>query len=229
MVESAAALLEEHDILVAAVADRLHGRPVLDKLLRERRRHEGVGGDEDRAEGCVLRQPLASVADDDRDVIDPGERGAGRLGDVGETLDAEHLAREPREQRGLPAVAGADLEHALVAGQRERFDHPRDERGLRYHLPVGDRDRRVQVRPFRPVRGHEVWARHGRDRGQHALVFDSRRSGRCDQRVHAASMRPCRRGRRRASSSIASCDPEEPGVRASLARWGQEYVVEVAR
>ena len=88
------------------------------------------------------------------------ERGASGLGEVGKALDAEHLASEPREQRRLPAVAGADLEHALVARERERLDHPRDKRRLSGDLPVRNRDRRVDLRQLGVFGRHELRAGH---------------------------------------------------------------------
>ena len=73
------------------------------------------GCDNDRVEGRVVRQSLASVSDEDDDVRALGERGAGRFREFGEALDTEHFARKRRKQGCLPSVAGADLEHTLVA------------------------------------------------------------------------------------------------------------------
>jgi hypothetical protein len=115
-VEVTVALLEEDDVLGTAGPERLHEPAALGELLGERRGHARVGGgDEDRVEGRALGKPLAPVSDEDMDVLVAGQRRAGGLGEIGEALDAEHLAREPRKQRRLPAVAGAHLEHALVA------------------------------------------------------------------------------------------------------------------
>jgi hypothetical protein len=49
------------------------------------------------------------------DVPAAGEPSAGGLGEIGEALDTEHLARELGKQGRLPAVAGTDLEQALGA------------------------------------------------------------------------------------------------------------------
>ncbi len=100
-----------------------------------------------------------------------GERSAGGLGEIGEALDAKHLARELSKQGGLPAVARPDLEHALGALERKRFDHLGDERRLRRHLLVRDGDRSVDVREVGALGSHELGARHGRDRRQDALVL----------------------------------------------------------
>src|SRR5437867_965671 len=109
--KNAAALLEEEDVLGAARSERLYEPAALGEFLRERLRHARVRrSDEDRIEGRLLRQPLAPVADDDHDVVAAGERRACGLGEVGKPFDAEHFAREPRQECRLPAVAGADLE-----------------------------------------------------------------------------------------------------------------------
>jgi hypothetical protein len=55
------------------------------------------------------------VDEDDAGVPAAGEPSAAGLGEIGETLDAEHLARELVKQGRPPAVAGTDLEQALDA------------------------------------------------------------------------------------------------------------------
>jgi hypothetical protein len=122
------------------------------------------------------------------------------FGEVGETLDAQDLVGEPSEQRRLPAVAGADLQDALVAFEAEGLDHARDERWLCRHLLMRDRNRSVEVGQVGVLQGNELGARHGRDRLQYALVPHTCLASRCDQRLHVASMRLCPLGRARARS-----------------------------
>ena len=70
-------------------------------------------------------------------------RGFGELRDP---LDREDGAGESREERGLVAGAGADLEHALLAREPESLEHPRDRQGRREGLPEPERKRDLVVR-----------------------------------------------------------------------------------
>jgi hypothetical protein len=124
-----------------------------------------------------------------------GERGAGAVGEIGEALDAEHLARELGKQGRLLAIAGADLEHALGAAERERFDHPRDERRLRGHLLVRDRERSVDVCKSGVLGGHELPARHGRDPARTLSSFTPAARAAATSASMEASMRLCLPGR----------------------------------
>jgi hypothetical protein len=168
--------LEEDDHLVPARAERLNEAASARQLHRQRRRHAGVRGrDEDRVERLVGGKPIASVSDDEPDV--PGavsfERRLRPLREVGEALDAPDGARELGEQRRLKAVAGADLEHTLSAGEPERLDHARDERRLCRDLPVGNRDRDVEVGLVDALRRDEEGARDAQKGVEDALVFDA--------------------------------------------------------
>jgi hypothetical protein len=67
------------------------------------------------------------------------------------------------EQGGLPPVAGADLEHPAGRREVERLHHLRDERWLRRHLVVRDRQRRIVVGMRGEIRRDELRPRDGGD------------------------------------------------------------------
>ena len=84
--EIGASLLEQDHLLVPTLAERVHQAPAVGELGGERRGNGGEGGrDQDRIVGSVLRQPLAAVTGDDRDVRLPASLQplARRLGQVG--------------------------------------------------------------------------------------------------------------------------------------------------
>jgi hypothetical protein len=74
------------------------------------------------------------------------------------------------QQRRLKAVACANLEDLLGAGQFEGFDHFGHQRGLGRHLPVGDGQRLVQVGLRHKIGRHERGAWHRAQRLQDAGV-----------------------------------------------------------
>ena len=91
-----------------------------------------------------------------------------------DALDRVHGLRELREDRGLVAAAGADLEHAVeLAAVARELGHARDDPGLRDRLPAADRQRRVLVGADRERLVDEDVARHRVHRGQHDLVADA--------------------------------------------------------
>ena len=67
-------------------------------------------------------------------------------GERGDPLDRVDLGGELGEDSGLIARAGADVENAFAARQREGLGDPRDHVGLRDRLPLADRQSRVLVR-----------------------------------------------------------------------------------
>src|SRR5437667_249031 len=79
--------------------------------------------------------------------------------EVGETLDGVDPRREPREDRGLIATAGADLQHGIAAAWSEHCRHQGDDKRLGDGLPVADRQRRVFVGVGHERRRHEPLAR----------------------------------------------------------------------
>ena len=141
----------------------------------------------------MLRHALTAVPDDDLDV---GHAEARQLHprsrcEVIPALDAPDLDGKPGEQRALPAVARSDLQDALRARELERLDHGRDERGLRRHLPVRNRDRSIAL-CFRSKLGRNEVGPRDRGHGvEHARVGDTGERSRRDERVfrHVATMR----------------------------------------
>ena len=74
------------------------------ELLDERRRYLGApGGDQNRVVGGIGAPPERSVAQQHRNVRDPGlaEGPLGREGEPLHALDRENRTREGREQRRL--------------------------------------------------------------------------------------------------------------------------------
>jgi hypothetical protein len=120
----------------------------------------------------VLGEPERAVTDHHVRVPDPvaGEVRTCGVGEICEPLDTPHLMGEAREQSRLPAVARADLEHRLVNGESERVDHARDQRRLRGHLVVRDRQRHIDLCACRMLGGHEPRSGELGDRRQKALV-----------------------------------------------------------
>src|SRR5690606_27422504 len=94
---------------------------------------------------------------DDPDVVDVGrgEVGPGDGRELAPPLDAPDEPGEAGEQRGLVAVAAADLEDRLLAGELERLEHGGDQGRLRRDLAVPDRHWDVPVGVVRVLRGHE--------------------------------------------------------------------------
>jgi hypothetical protein len=82
------------------------------------------------------------------------------LGQVGPSFDARHEGRQPSEQRGLVAVAGADLEDLFGSGEPKCLDHPGGQRGLGGHLVVWDRHGLVVVGELDLVSRHEACPWH---------------------------------------------------------------------
>jgi hypothetical protein len=98
---------------------------------------------------------------------------AGDVGQRSETLDGQHLSRQARQDRGLVAGAGADLEHAMLLLQLELLGHVGDDEGLADGLSTRYRHRAVAI-GFRPIgRLDEVLPRHLLQRAQHGLIADA--------------------------------------------------------
>ena len=113
------------------------------------------------------------------------EPGARRIGERAVALDAHHLAREPRQHRGLIARAGADFEHAVLRPHAELLGHVGDHVGLADGLAAGDRQRPVGIGVVREAVVDEVLARHLVERAQHRHVVDAA-PAQLEQELHAA-------------------------------------------
>ena len=119
-----------------------------------------------------------AVADHERHVLDAraGERSPAAARQLGVALDAPDVVRQLGEHGGVVARAGADVEHALAAVEREQLAHPRDDERLGDRLPGADRQRdvvprlRLQVGRARSGRAAPRAGRRARARRRHAAA-----------------------------------------------------------
>ncbi len=98
-----------------------------------------------------------------------------RPGGIGErtvALDRQHLPAEPRQDGGLIAGAGADLEDAVPLLQLQLFGHVGHHEGLADGLSAGDAERAVAVGIVAIGRLDEDLARHLFHGAQHRLIAD---------------------------------------------------------
>src|ERR1700729_968964 len=105
--------------VLATAAHRGHEPAALSQLGEERRRHleSRSGGDVDRVERSLIGEPAGPVTDDAGDVADAEllERRLRLAAQLWMALDRPHLRCQEREQRGVVARPGADVEHTIVA------------------------------------------------------------------------------------------------------------------
>ena len=129
---------------------------------------------DNRVERCPFRQAERAVAHAHLDAgIARREQGGPRLcGQLRDALDPDDLRAQLRQDGSLVAGAGADVQHALVAGQPQLLAHPGDHRRLGDRGAVPDRECAVLVGPRPQLLRHEELARDAADRRQHALVRD---------------------------------------------------------
>ena len=110
----------EDEVLAAVAGDGGDQPAPGGELLLEQRRNRAARrrGDVDRVERRPLGQPGGAVADDDRDVVDAGERERARrlLRELRLELDAVDVTAQPRQQRRVVARAGPDVEHDVAVG-----------------------------------------------------------------------------------------------------------------
>ena len=166
-------LLVQDDLFGAAGADRLYQASSDPERRGQRRRYarEG-GGDQHRVERCLIRDSFGSVAHYDDDIADTrrGQVVPCSRGQIRPDLDADYPGGEPGQQRGLIAIARADLENPLGAGQPEGGDHRGRQRGLGGHLIVRDRHWHIIVGPVGVGAGHEVRPGRPPHRIQHTRI-----------------------------------------------------------
>ena len=104
-------------------------------------------------------------------------KGAPRaVGELRQALDRVHFGGELGENRRLVAGARADVEHALVALERELLRDQRNDIGLRDGLAGSDRQRRVRVRGLAELLRDEQLARHLVHRREDTLVVNAART-----------------------------------------------------
>src|SRR5438034_2108551 len=154
--------LDEREGLRALLAQGNQQAAVRCELLQERRWDlRAARGHQNRSVGRVRAPPQRPVAQEHRDVRDPGlaQRLPGGEGERLHPLDREDGARERPEQGRLIPGAGPDLEHPLPALEAEGFEIAGLGERLRDGLAVADRQRRVFVGTVPHRLGHEQMAR----------------------------------------------------------------------
>ena len=145
--------------------------------LRECRRHE-----DDVVRRC-RRHAFGAVALDDPHILDPlcCEVSSSLLGQVGPAFNARHERRQSCKQRGLVAVAGANLEDVLVSDEPERLHHHGRQRRLGGHLAMWDRYRGIVICQLHLVQRHEGRSRHRAHRIEHPRIVHTGPPSRRDQ------------------------------------------------
>jgi short-subunit dehydrogenase len=184
--EASALLPVGRDGVGAAGAHRVCDAPAVRELPDQGSGDRGgSGGDDDRVERSVLREPEGPVAHGDVHVPDPRtpQVSLGPRRQIAEPLDREDLCCERRQDRRLEPEPGSDLEDLLGAAKMQPGDHLCDERGLRRDLAVGDRDRAISIGLPGPVRWDEVLAPHPPEGFEHPLIADTVHSARVNENL----------------------------------------------
>ncbi len=132
----------------------------------------GGGGDEDAVEGRGLGPAQGAVADAVLHVgeAERGEAARGARRQLRNALDGVDAADEVREDRGLVAGPGPDLEHPVGVPRLERGGHQRDHERLGDGLPAAHRQRRVVVGRVGERGRHEPVAGNRGHGGEHARL-----------------------------------------------------------
>ncbi len=135
----------------------------------------GGGGHDDAVEGRGLRPALVAVAQPQLDVVQPQqpETPARGFQQLAVALDAEDAARQPGEDGGLVAGAGADFQHAVLRLQLKLLRHGGDDVGLRDGLAAGDGQGGIVPGVWLPFALHEQIARGLLHCLQHAGIADA--------------------------------------------------------
>src|SRR6202158_6157554 len=108
------------------------------------------------------------------DIVAP-ELTEPRPGSVGErpvALDRQHVPAKPRQDCGLVAGAGADLQHAVMLLQLQLFGHVGHHERLADGLTAGDAERAVAISVGAVGRLHETLARNLFHGAQYRLIAD---------------------------------------------------------
>src|SRR5215210_3381318 len=171
--------LDDEQILVIAGSDRDDEAGALCELAAKRFRQPRSGRSHDDAvERTVGRVARAPVAQSDVDAViqtQPRETRAGGVRELRLALVGDDAAPERREDSGLVAGTGPDLEDQVSRLRPEELRHPCDDVRLADRLARRDRDGTVLVRLARPV-GHERLARQLRHHAEDSLVGDPPRA-----------------------------------------------------
>ena len=135
----------------------------------------GGGGHDDAVERRLLRRAGKSIARQDGDigVSQRLETLARRIRQRPVALDAHDFAREPRQDGGLVARAGANFQDAVLRLDLELFGHVADNIGLADGLSASDRQGLVSIGTVGELGSDEVLARHLVHGAQYRLVADA--------------------------------------------------------
>ena len=137
----------------------------------------GGGRHDDGVVGGLGGPSPRPVAQEDHHVRDAEriERRARPARETGNPLDGDHALGEPGEDRRLVGRAGSDLEHRLVAPQRQGLGHRGHHLGRGDRLPLSDRKGALVVGPVPEGLGDQAVPRHAAQRGQNPGIPDSPR------------------------------------------------------
>jgi hypothetical protein len=151
------------------VASRLE--PLRERIrnLLHRRGHNdaveiaGIGGD-------VKTIPQLHL---DISTVELRKPSPGTVGERPVTLDGHDMTGKSRQNGGLVAGAGTDLEHAVVLLELQLFRHIGHHEGLADGLPTGDSQRAVAVGIVAIGRLDEHLARNLLHGAKHPLIADA--------------------------------------------------------
>ena len=168
---------------VATLAGKAQSANADPKLVDERSGNFWKGRRYENGIKWRSRRRAFFVAIDDVDVRDVlcGKALPSLLGQAGPSFNARHEARQSCKQRGLVAVAGANLEDMLVSNEPERLDHHGRQRRLGGHLAMWDRYRGIVICQLHLVQRHEGRSRHRAHRVEHPRVVHAGPPSRRDQ------------------------------------------------
>ena len=170
--------------------ERQHHHAAVGKLADERVGNSfGGGGDHDAVVGRPLRQTGKTISYQHLDVVVAQRRQSParcfRQRPI--PLHTDHFAREPRENGGLVAGAGAHFEHAMACLHAELLGHEGNHIRLADGLPACDRQRLVRIRFVHERAFNEVLARHLVHGPQHRRIADAA-PAQAEQELHTADI-----------------------------------------
>ncbi len=130
---------------------------------------------DDAVEGCSVGQASASVSDLDGEVgVSQAAQNVARPNsEFGMTFNGIDMLAQLREQCGLVSGAGPDFENYFFLSQSQKFQHKRDNIGLRDGLGLADGKWIVVIGLLAIRLGYKFVARDTGHRSQDTLVPDS--------------------------------------------------------
>ena len=150
-------------LIMQATADR-DDEPATDGqlLLQDFRNLGRTRGDDDGVERRLVRPACRAVvmAYDDVVVAQLFEGPRRTLGELTDPFDRVDLRGNLGQHGRRVAGTGPDFEDFLSALEAECLGHAGDDIGLRYGLPLADRQRRIVVGHGFLTGGHETFPRH---------------------------------------------------------------------